>query len=61
MGYFMNNILYIVIAAVLIATVTVLWAFIGAKNDSERGERGGCTGDCSSCMEFEPCEKKKIT
>lgn len=59
MEYFMSHILYIVIAAVVIAAVTVFWALLAQKSDSEKEEQAGCTGNCSSCGSFSPCNKEE--
>lgn len=61
MEYFVSHILYIVVAAFVIAAVCCAWAWMTAKNDKEREKNGEeifqCGSGCAGCSSFSNCNK----
>ena len=60
MEYFFSHILYIVIAAVVIAFVAFAAVVMGAKNEAERSaDEERCDFSCGSCPSAALCHKSE--
>lgn len=60
MGYFFSHLIYVIIAAVVIALIAFLAVVMGEKNDAERNvndER--CNFNCDSCANRALCHKEE--
>jgi hypothetical protein len=62
MEYFMTHIIYIVLAAVVIAAIACAWGFMTYKADQQKAQEGeepaaGCGLGCSGCNSFSSCSK----
>jgi hypothetical protein len=63
MEYFLSHIVYIIIAALILAAVCVAWGFMMAKDNENKEQDSSdgwdCSMGCSGCSSFSSCGKSE--